>query len=55
MLEGGYDLAALGSSVVACLDVLRLTTQRDPRVDSAADQGYNGGSPDSVWGGQDHG
>jgi acetoin utilization deacetylase AcuC-like enzyme len=46
VLEGGYDLAALGSSVVACLEVLRMATQRDARVDSGADRGYNGGSPD---------
>jgi len=46
VLEGGYDLDALGKSVVGCLEILRLATQRDVRVDTGADQGYNGGSPD---------
>jgi acetoin utilization deacetylase AcuC-like enzyme len=37
-LEGGYDLRALGNSVVACLEVLPGTaTVGDDRVDSAAD------------------
>ena len=46
-LEGGYDLRALGESVVACLEVLAgAATQRDDPVDSAADRGYNSGSPD---------
>ena len=46
-LEGGYDLRALGESVVACLGVLAgAATQRDDPVDSAADRGYNSGSPD---------
>ena len=39
-LEGGYNLQALGDSVVACLDVLRdNATDSNPRVDSAADRG----------------
>jgi acetoin utilization deacetylase AcuC-like enzyme len=39
-LEGGYNLEALGDSVVACLEVLRdNTTDSNPRVDSAADRG----------------
>jgi acetoin utilization deacetylase AcuC-like enzyme len=33
VLEGGYDLRALGDSMVACIDIL-------------ADRGYNSGSPD---------
>ena len=46
-LEGGYNLRALGESVVACLDVLLDdTTDGDPRVDTARDRGYNSGSPD---------
>ena len=46
-LEGGYDLRALGESVIACLEVLAgAATQRDDPVDSAADRGYNSGSPD---------
>ena len=46
-LEGGYNLRALGESVVACLDVLLDdTTEGDPRVDTAGDRGYNSGSPD---------
>jgi acetoin utilization deacetylase AcuC-like enzyme len=39
-LEGGYNLQALGDSVVAVLEVLRdNTTDSNPRVDSAADRG----------------
>ena len=39
-LEGGYNLQALGDSVVACLEVLGDdATQRRPRVDSKADRG----------------
>jgi acetoin utilization deacetylase AcuC-like enzyme len=39
-LEGGYNLQALGDSVVACLEVLRSdTTHRNPHVDSEADRG----------------
>jgi len=39
-LEGGYNLQALGDSVVACLEVLRdNATDSNPRVDSAADRG----------------
>ena len=39
-LEGGYNLQALGDSVVACLDVLRdNATDSNPRVDSAAGRG----------------
>src|SRR6202022_2665213 len=39
-LEGGYNLQALGNSVVACLEVLGDdATQRRPRVDSKADRG----------------
>jgi acetoin utilization deacetylase AcuC-like enzyme len=39
-LEGGYDLKALGDSVVACLEVLRhQATDGHPRVDSEADRG----------------
>ena len=39
-LEGGYNLQALGGSVVACLEVLRdNATDSNPRVDSAADRG----------------
>jgi acetoin utilization deacetylase AcuC-like enzyme len=46
-LEGGYNLHALGDSVVACLEVLRGdATDGDHRVDSAGDRGYNSGSPD---------
>jgi len=46
-LEGGYDLPALGTSVVACLEVLLDTaTEGDDDVDSANDRRYNSGSPD---------
>ena len=46
-LEGGYDLAALGNSVVACLEVLLdRATEGDGRVDAPGDRGYNSGSPD---------
>ncbi len=46
-LEGGYNLRALGDSVVACLEVLLDdTTHGDRRVDTAGDRGYNSGSPD---------
>jgi acetoin utilization deacetylase AcuC-like enzyme len=46
-LEGGYNLLALGESVVACLEVLLdRATDGDHRVDSARDRGYNSGSPD---------
>jgi acetoin utilization deacetylase AcuC-like enzyme len=46
-LEGGYNLHALGESVVACLEVLRDdATDGDQRVDTAGDRGYNSGSPD---------
>lgn len=46
-LEGGYNLRALGESVLACLAVLRDdTTDRGRRVDTAGDRGYNSGSPD---------
>jgi acetoin utilization deacetylase AcuC-like enzyme len=46
-LEGGYNLRALGDSVVACLGVLLDdTTDSDRRVDTASDRGYNSGSPD---------
>jgi acetoin utilization deacetylase AcuC-like enzyme len=46
-LEGGYDLPALGSSVVACLQVLRdRATVGDAHVDAPGDRGYNSGSPD---------
>jgi acetoin utilization deacetylase AcuC-like enzyme len=46
-LEGGYNLRALGDSVVACLEVLLDdATDGDPRVDTAGDRGYNSGSPD---------
>jgi acetoin utilization deacetylase AcuC-like enzyme len=46
-LEGGYNLHALGESVVACLEVLLDdTTDSDRRVDTAGDRGYNSGSPD---------
>jgi len=39
-LEGGYNLQALGDSVVACLEVLRDdTTDSRPRVDTEADRG----------------
>jgi len=39
-LEGGYNLRALGDSVVACLEVLRDdATEGRPRVDSEADRG----------------
>jgi acetoin utilization deacetylase AcuC-like enzyme len=39
-LEGGYNLQALGNSVVACLEVLRDgATEGRPRVDSEADRG----------------
>jgi len=33
VLEGGYDLRAIGDSMVACIDIL-------------ADRGYNSGSSD---------
>lgn len=46
VLEGGYNLPALGSSVVACLEVLRDATESGIRIDSGADRGYNSGSPD---------
>ena len=46
-LEGGYNLRALGDSVVACLEVLLDdATDGDRRVDTAGDRGYNSGSPD---------
>jgi acetoin utilization deacetylase AcuC-like enzyme len=46
-LEGGYDLPALGNSVVACLEVLlNGATEGDQRVDSPTDRRYNSGSPD---------
>jgi acetoin utilization deacetylase AcuC-like enzyme len=46
-LEGGYNLRALGDSVVACLGVLLDdTTDGDRRVDTVGDRGYNSGSPD---------
>jgi acetoin utilization deacetylase AcuC-like enzyme len=46
-LEGGYNLRALGDSVVACLEVLiDGATEGDQRVDTAGDRGYNSGSPD---------
>ena len=46
-LEGGYNLQALGDSVVACLEVLLAdATVSDHRVDTAGDRGYNSGSPD---------
>jgi acetoin utilization deacetylase AcuC-like enzyme len=46
-LEGGYNLRALGDSVVACLEVLLDdTTDGDRRVDTVGDRGYNSGSPD---------
>ena len=46
-LEGGYNLRALGESVVACLEVLiESVTEGDQRVDTAGDRGYNSGSPD---------
>ena len=46
-LEGGYDLRALGDSVVACLEVLLDdATHGDGRVDTVEDRGYNSGSPD---------
>ena len=46
-LEGGYNLRALGDSVVACLEVLLDdATDGDARVDTAGDRGYNSGSPD---------
>jgi len=46
-LEGGYDLRALAESVVTCLEVLAEdATRGDRQVDSAADRGYNSGSPD---------
>jgi acetoin utilization deacetylase AcuC-like enzyme len=46
-LEGGYNLRALGESVVACLEVLLDgATDSDHRVDSVGDRGYNSGSPD---------
>jgi acetoin utilization deacetylase AcuC-like enzyme len=46
-LEGGYDLRALGDSVVACLEVmLDEATEGGNRVDSPRDRRYNSGSPD---------
>lgn len=40
VLEGGYNLPALGESVVACLEVLREdATDGDPLVDIEADRG----------------
>ena len=46
-LEGGYDLRALAESTVTCLEVLSDdATLGDHPVDSAADRGYNSGSPD---------
>jgi acetoin utilization deacetylase AcuC-like enzyme len=46
-LEGGYNLQALGDSVLACLEVLlEGATHSDHRVDTAGDRGYNSGSPD---------
>jgi acetoin utilization deacetylase AcuC-like enzyme len=46
-LEGGYNLRALGESVVACLEVLLDdATDGESRVDTAGDRGYNSGSPD---------
>jgi acetoin utilization deacetylase AcuC-like enzyme len=46
-LEGGYNLQALGDSVLACLEVLlEGATHSDNRVDTAGDRGYNSGSPD---------
>ena len=46
-LEGGYDLTALGHSVVACLEVLLdRATHGGGRVDTVGDRGYNSGSPD---------
>jgi acetoin utilization deacetylase AcuC-like enzyme len=46
-LEGGYNLRALGESVVGCLEVLvNDATDSDRRVDTAGDRGYNSGSPD---------
>jgi len=46
-LEGGYNLRALGDSVVACLEVLLDdTSDGDRRVDTVGDRGYNSGSPD---------
>ena len=46
-LEGGYNLRAIGESVVACLEVLlEDATDGDQRVDTAGDRGYNSGSPD---------
>ena len=46
-LEGGYNLSALGDSVVACLEVLlHDVTHGDQRVDTTSDRGYNSGSPD---------
>ena len=46
-LEGGYNLRALGDSVVACLEVLLdRATEGDGSVDTAVDRRYNSGSPD---------
>jgi acetoin utilization deacetylase AcuC-like enzyme len=46
-LEGGYNLPALGSSVIACLEVLLgEATEGDLRVDSPGLGRYNSGSPD---------
>jgi len=39
-VEGGYNLQALGDSVVACLEVLLdKATDGSPRVDNEADRG----------------
>ena len=46
-LEGGYNLQALGNSVVACLEVLLDgATEGDHPVDSPTLGRYNSGSPD---------
>ena len=46
-LEGGYNLRALGDSVVACLEILHAdATDSGPRVDTPGGRGYNSGSPD---------
>jgi acetoin utilization deacetylase AcuC-like enzyme len=46
-LEGGYDLRALSESALRCLEVLAEgATPGGGQVDSAADRGYNSGSPD---------
>ena len=55
-LEGGYNLAALGNSAVACLEVLvEGATEGDERVDSPTERRYNSGSPDQVWEAGNHG